>query len=84
MPFLFYFTGVNKTLRVVGEDWEERKRKNCHARDLVSFVASKSMGYKFNEIAEILDIHPVTVGRCAEKGRKLVDRYQEIWDTLCS
>lgn len=29
-----------------------RRQKNCHARDLISFVAAKSMGYKFNEIAE--------------------------------
>ena len=55
-----------------------RRRKNCHVRDLVSFIASKSMGYKFNEVAGILDIHPVTAGRCAEKGRKLVDKYEEI------
>jgi hypothetical protein len=59
-----------------------RRQKNCHARDLISFVAAKSMGYKFNEIAEILDIHPVTAGRCAEKGRKLVDSYKGIWEIL--
>jgi REP element-mobilizing transposase RayT len=59
-----------------------RRRKNCRARDLISFVASKSMGYKFNEIAGILDIHPVTAGRCAEKGKKLVGNYEEIWDAL--
>ena len=59
-----------------------RKKKNCHARDLISFVAAKSMGYKFNVIAEILNIHPVTAGRCAEKGKKLVDNYKGIWDIL--
>jgi len=36
-----------------------RRQKNCHARDLISFVAAKSMGYKFNDIAEILGIYPV-------------------------
>ncbi len=40
------------------------------------------MGYKFNEIAEILDIHPVTAGRCAEKGKKLIDNDEGIWDIL--
>jgi len=39
---------------------------------LISFVAAKSMGYEFNDIAETLGIHPVTAGRCAEKGRKLI------------
>jgi len=59
-----------------------RRQKNCHARDLISFVAAKSMGYKFNDIAEILGIHPVTAGRCAEKGRKLIDNDEGIWDML--
>lgn len=59
-----------------------RRLKNCHARDLISFVAAKSMGYKFNDIAEILDIHPVTAGRCAEKGKNLIDNYEGIWDIL--
>jgi len=59
-----------------------RRQKNCHARDLISFVAAKSMGYKFNEIAEILDIHPVTAGRCAERGKKLIDNDEGIWDIL--
>jgi len=49
---------------------------------LISFVAAKSMGYKFNDIAEILDIHPVTAGRCAEKGEDLIDNYGGIWDIL--
>ena len=59
-----------------------RRQKNCRARALISFVASKSMGYKFNEIAGILDIHPVTAGRCAEKGRKLLDSYEGMWEVL--
>ena len=37
---------------------------------------------KFNEIAGILDTHPVTAGRCAEKGRELVDRDEGIWEIL--
>jgi hypothetical protein len=49
---------------------------------LISFVAAKSMGYKFNEIAEILGIHPVTAGRCAERGKKLIDNDEGIWDIL--
>ena len=59
-----------------------RRLKNCHARDLISFVAAKSMGYKFNDISETLDIHPVTAGRCAEEGKKLIDNYEGVWDIL--
>jgi len=35
-----------------------RRKKNCHARDLISFAAARSMGYKFNDIAALLNIHP--------------------------
>jgi len=59
-----------------------RRQKNCHARDLISFVAAKSMGYKFNDISETLGIHPVTAGRCAEKGKKLIDNDEGFWDML--
>jgi hypothetical protein len=27
-------------------------------------------------------IHPVTAGRCAEKGKKLIDNYEGVWDIL--
>ena len=40
------------------------------------------MGYKFNEIVDTLKMHPVTAGRCAEKGRKLLDSYEGIWEVL--
>jgi len=44
-----------------------RKERNCEARALISFFAGRKMGYRFNEVAETLGIHPVTAGRCAEK-----------------
>ena len=59
-----------------------RKQINCHARNLICFIAVKSMGYKFNEIADTLKMHPVTAGRCAEKGRKLLDSYEGMWEVL--
>ena len=55
---------------------------------VISFVAAKSMGYKFNDISETLNIypvkcvayltgvHPVTAGRYAEKGKKLIDNHE--------
>jgi len=59
-----------------------RKQINCHARNLICFIAVKSMGYKFNEVVDTLKIHSVTAGRCAEKGRKLFDNYEEMWEIL--
>ena len=49
-----------------------RRQKNCHARDLVSFLAVKDMGYKFSDVAKSLNVHPVTAARCAERGKELV------------
>jgi len=49
---------------------------------------------RFNDVAETLStrpvkceayltgVHPVTAGRCAEKGTKLVDNGDGIWDML--
>ena len=59
-----------------------RKQKNCEARALISFFAAKKMGYRFNDLAETLGIHPVTAGRCAEKGKKLVYNDDGLWDIL--
>ena len=74
---LSLFELVEKVSTYLAVDKDEilsgnRRLKNCHARDLISFVAAKSMGYKFNDISETLGIHPVTAGRCAEKGKKLI------------
>jgi len=78
---------VKKISNLLETEYDEvlsgnRRQKNCHARDLISFVAAKSMGYKFNDIAEILGIHPVTAGRCAERGKKLIGNDEGIWDIL--
>ena len=53
-----------------------------YARNLIYFLAVKDMGYKFSDVAKSLNIHPVTVARGAEKGRKLVDKYEGIWDIV--
>ena len=37
---------------------------------------------RFNEITEILGNHPVTAGGSAERGKKLIDNYEENWDIL--
>ena len=35
-----------------------------------------------NSEAYLTGVHPVTAGRCAEKGEKLVDKYEGIWEIL--
>ena len=59
-----------------------RKERNCEARALISFLAARKMGYRFGDIAETLGIHRGRAGRCAEKGKKLADNDDRIWDIL--
>jgi len=59
-----------------------RKQSVCHDRNLICFLAVKDIGYKFSDVAKSLNIHPVTAARGAEKGRKLVDKYEGIWDVI--
>jgi len=33
-------------------------------------------------VAYLTGVHPVTAGRCAEKGRKLLDSYEGMWEVL--
>jgi len=42
----------------------------------------KNLGYKFSDVAKSLNVHPVTADPCAEKGRKLVNKYQGIWNMV--
>ena len=59
-----------------------RKQRVCHAKNLICFLAVKDMGYKFSDVAKSLNIHPVTAARGVEKGRKLVDKYEGIWNVV--
>ena len=55
-----------------------RKQRISHARDLISFLAAKNMGYKYSDIANFLNVHPVSAARCAERGKSLIDKYNGI------
>ena len=48
--------------------------------ELVKLVKDVPTPYKFNDISETSGIHPVTAGKCAEKGKKLIDNYEGVWD----
>jgi hypothetical protein len=40
------------------------------------------MGYRFSEVAEALNIHPVNAARSLEKGKRVWDTYGGICDSL--
>ncbi len=72
------FLGIEKEELLSGS----RKQGISHARDLISFLAVKNMGYKYSDIANSLNVHPVSAARCAERGKKLIDNYNGIWDLV--
>jgi len=72
------FLGIEKEELLSGN----RKQKISHARDLISFLAVKDMGYKFSDVARSLNVHPVSVARCSERGKKVIDKYEGIWDVV--
>ena len=57
-----------------------RKREVSSARALVSYLAVQEMGYRFTEVGQALNIHPVNIARSLEKGEKLFDKFREKWD----
>jgi hypothetical protein len=38
-------------------------------------LAVQEMGYRFTEVGQALNIHPVNIARSLEKGEKLFDQY---------
>ncbi|MGA2463630.1 MAG: transposase [Thermodesulfobacteriota bacterium] len=69
-------------LGMQGEDLltGRRKREVSSARALVSYIAVQEMGYRFTEVGQALNIHPVNIARSLEKGEKLFDKCREKWD----
>jgi len=53
-----------------------RKREVSSARALVSYLAVKEMGYRFTEVGQVLNIHPVNVARSLEKGERVFHEYR--------
>jgi hypothetical protein len=53
------------------------------ARALVSYLAVNKMGYRFSEVGEALNVHPVTVARGLEKGKEVFNLHQEVLGAFC-
>lgn len=71
-------------LRIEKEDLlsGRRKREVSSARALICYLATRKMGYRFSEVAEALNIHPVNAARSLEKGKRALDTYTGILDSL--
>jgi chromosomal replication initiation ATPase DnaA len=72
IPLLELIGKVKTFLGMQGEDLltGRRKREVSSARVLVSYLAVQEMGYRFTEVGQALNIHPVNIARSLEKGEK--------------
>ena len=55
-----------------------RKRKIAAARALVCHFAINNLAYSASEVARSLSISRVNAGRCAERGKKVLDNYEDL------
>jgi putative transposase len=55
-----------------------RKRQIAAARALVCHFAINNLAYSASEVARSLSISRVNAGRCAERGKKVLDNYEDL------
>ena len=56
-----------------------KKKEVTSARAMVSYLAAMENGYRYSEIGRALNVHPVTVARSLENGKKVFDKHKELW-----
>ena len=59
-----------------------RKRQITEARALVCHFAINNLIYSASEVARFLSISRVNAGRCAERGKKVLDNYEDLKDVV--
>ncbi len=53
-----------------------RKKEISEARALICHFAINDLSYSASEVARFLAISRVNAGRCADRGKKVLDKYQ--------
>ena len=63
------------------EDLLSRRRKKDvgSGRALISYIGSHELGYRFTELGQALNIHPVSAARNSDKGKKLFNHFKKQW-----
>lgn len=56
-----------------------RKKEVGSGRALISYIGSHELGYRFTELGQALNIHPVSAARNSDKGKKLFNQYKNRW-----
>ncbi|RLC10967.1 MAG: transposase [Deltaproteobacteria bacterium] len=55
-----------------------RKKEISEARALICHFAINDLSYSASEVARFLAISRVNAGRCADRGKKVLDKYQDL------
>jgi hypothetical protein len=55
-----------------------RKKEISQARALICHFAINDLSYSASEVARSLAISRVNVGRCADRGKKVISKYQDL------
>jgi hypothetical protein len=55
-----------------------RRKEITEARSLISYLAINDVGYSTSEVGRVLSISRVSGGRCAERGKKVLDKIDEV------
>jgi len=59
-----------------------RKKEISEARALLCHFAINDLSYSASEVARSLKLSRVNAGRCADRGKKVIDRYQDLVDIV--
>jgi len=68
-----------KTERIISAS---RRKEISEARALVCHFAINNLSYSASEVARSLAISRVNAGRCAERGEKVLDNYEDLKDIV--
>ncbi len=59
-----------------------RKKDVGSGRALISYIGSHELGYRFTELGQALNIHPVSAARNSDKGKKIFMNFKNRWERL--
>ncbi len=56
-----------------------RKKKIGTGRALIAYIGHRELGYRFTELSQALNIHPVNAARNSDKGKALFNDFKSHW-----
>ena len=79
---LLEIVASNLNLNAISSISASRKKEISEARALICHFAINDLSYSASEVASSLAISRVNASRCAVRGKKVLDRYQDLKDIV--